>query len=272
MSLLEELVAADMGANSHYCRKIEGFRAKNEKAKNDSREFYNSIGVGDIKSLFDCPRKIIDEKKNRNWYAKKALATMFSEGTEIAAAYQKDAKKVDGLRAPDPVMSDHLMEIYKERGEIPVRLYSKAGAKLISGYMDDVQLKKGKISIVEIKTTNVEVEDFKTRFHEKVLKINKKHQIQLKTYMYMSKTQKYWPDHEFTDGELVYICARIMSGEEGRTHSIWVKLTEEDEKMYDLMFKEIERQLLAPEPLECNYLYCRDHGAEGKRPKETDDG
>ena len=263
MGLLEDLVAADVAQNSHYTRKIEAHRARKEKEKNDNREFFNSIGVGDIKSLFDCPQKIIEEKKNRNWYAKKALATMFSEGTEIAAAYQKDAKETPGLRAPDPVLDDHLTEIYKERGEIPIRLYSKCGAKLVSGYMDDVQLKGGAISIVEMKTTNVEPEDFKVRFEEKVLKINKKHQMQLKTYMYLVKRNKYWPDHKLADGELVYICARIMSGEEGRTRSVWVKLTKEDELMYDKFFEELEIQLLgsaAGTQIPCNYEYCRDHG------------
>lgn len=267
MGLLEDLVSADIAQNSHYTRKIEGFRARKEKEKNDNREFFNSIGVGDIKSLFDCPKKIIEEKKNRNWYAKKALATMFSEGTEIAAAYQKDARETPGLRAPDPVMPENLIEKYKERGEIPVRLYSKCGAKLVSGYMDDVQLKNGKISVVELKTTNVEPEDFKVRFEEEVLKRNKKHQIQLKTYMYMVKTQNYWPKHDLTDGELVYICARIMSGEEGRTRSVWVKLTEEDERMYGAFFIELERQLLScPESTlpECEYPYCRDHGRKNE--------
>lgn len=263
MGLLENQLAADVAQNSHYTRKIEGHRARKEKEKNDNREFFNSIGVGDIKSLFDCPQKIVQEKKNRNWYAGKALATMFSEGTEIAAAYQKDAKETPGLRAPAPTLDEHLMEIYKERGEIPIRLYSKCGAKLVSGYMDDVQLKNGQISIVEMKATNVDVEDFRCRFEETVLKINKKHQIQLKTYMYLVKRNNYWPKHKLTDGELVYIAARIMSGEEGRTKSVWVPLTEQDEKMYDAFFIELERQLLScPEsPLpDCEYEFCRDHG------------
>lgn len=268
MSLLEEQLAADTANNSHYCRKIETYRARKEKEKNDNREFFNSIGVGDIKSLFDCPQKIIEEKKNRNWFAKKALATMFSEGTEIAAAYQKDAKETPGLRAPDPTNIDpSLLEKYKERGELPIRLYSKCGAKLVSGYMDDIQLKNGQISIVEMKTTNVDPEDFKCRFDEKVLKLNKKHQMQLKTYMYLVRRQNYWPNHKLTDGELVYICARIMSGEEGRTRSVWVKLTEQDIVMYDAFFIELERQLLAcpesPAP-DCNYEFCRDHGKKNE--------
>lgn len=264
MGLLEEQLAADVGANAHYTRKIETYRARKEKEKNDNREFFNSIGVANITSLYDCPQKIIENKKNQNWYAKKSLATMFSEGTEIAAAYQKDAKDTPGLRAPVPENLDpHLLEIYLERGELPIRLYSKCGAKLVSGYMDDVQLKNGAISIVEIKTTNVDPEDFKTRFDKTVLVPNKKHLQQLKTYMYLEKRANYWPSLKRTDGELVYICARIMSGEEGRTRSVWVKLTELDEKMYDAFFIELERQLLAcpesPSP-KCNYPYCRDHG------------
>lgn len=263
MGLLEEQLAAEISDNAHYTRKIETYRARKEKEKNDNREFFGSIGVANIQSLYDCPQKIIENKKNQNWYAKKSLATMFSEGTEIAAAYQKDAKDTPGLRAPDPVLDDHLMEIYKERGEIPIRLYSKCGQKLVSGYMDDVQLKRGAISIVELKTTNIDPEDFKCRFEEKVLKINKKHIQQLKTYMYLEERANYWPDLKRTDGELVYICARIMSGEEGRTRSVWVKLTDQDRKMYDAFFIELERQLLAdpegPAP-GCNYEFCRDHG------------
>lgn len=268
MGLLEEQLAADVGSSSsHYTRKIETFRARKEKEKNDNREFFGSIGVANITSLYDCPQKIIENKKSQNWYANKSLATMFSEGTEIAAAYQKDAKNTPGLRAPDPVLDDHLMEIYKERGEIPVRLYSKCGQKLVSGYMDDVQLKRGAISIVELKTTNVDPEDFKCRFEEKVLKINKKHLQQLKTYMYLEEKANYWPDLKRTDGELVYICARIMSGEEGRTRSVWVKLTDQDRMMYDAFFIELERQLLAcPESQapECLYPFCRDHGKKNE--------
>lgn len=264
MGLLEEQLAADIGNNSHFTRKIETFRARREKTKNDEYEFFNSIGVANITSLYDCPQKIVQAKKTKNWYASKGLATMFSEGTEIALAYQKDAMETPGLMAPEPENIDpKLLEKYKERGELPIRLYSKCGAKLVSGYMDFVQLKNGAISIVELKTTNVDPEDFRTRFDEKVLKPNKKHTIQLKTYMYLEEKANYWPSLKRTDGELVYICARIMSGEEGRTRSVWVKLTDQDRKMYDAFFIELERQLLtcpeSPAP-DCNYEFCRDHG------------
>lgn len=269
MGLLEEMVAQDVSANSHFTRKVETFRARREKEKNDDYEFYGSIGVANIQSLYDCPQKVVHNKKTKNWYADKGLATMFAEGTEIALAYQKDARETPGLMAPTPENLDpHLLEIYQERGELPIRYYSTQGDKLVSGYMDFVQLKNGAISIVEIKTTNLPAEDFKTRFEEKVLKVNKKHQIQLKTYMYLEKRANYWPKHKRTDGELVYICARIMSGEEGRTRSVWVKLTEQDEKMYDAFFIELERQLLAcpesPAP-ECQYPFCRDHGKKDEQ-------
>lgn len=270
MGLLEEMVAQDVANSCHFTRKVAAFRAQREKEKNDDRQFYGSIGVGNITSLTDCPSKIIESKKNQNWYAKKQLATMFAEGTEIHEAYQKDGRLVPGLLAPEPTnIRPELLEKYRERGELPVRFYSKDGTKLISGYIDFVQLVKGKISIVEMKSTNCTPEDFKSRFEKVVLAPNKKHQIQLKTYMYMVKD--YWPGYEMAPGELVYVCARIMSGEEGREKSVWVHLTEDDIDHYDKMFAEIERQLTnCPESplLPCEYKYCREHGTK-KDASET---
>ncbi len=265
MSLLEELVGAE-AAGSYFIRKVAGYRAQKAKQKAKDYQFYGSIAVSDIVSLYDCPQKIIENKKNKSWYAKKSLATMMDEGTEIHKAYQETAKEVPGLQAPDPDNIDpHLMEIYKERGELPVRLYSKCGQKLVSGYLDFVQLCRGMVSPVELKSTNVSEEDFKVRFEKTVLAPNKKHLTQLKTYIYLIKRNKYWTNLKVHRGELVYICVRIMSGEEGRERSVWVELTPEEEKMYDLFFEEVERQLIScpesPAP-ECKYKHCRDHGVK----------
>ncbi len=269
MSLLEELVAADINL-SHFARKLAGHRSKREKQKAKDYKFYGSLAVSDIQSLYDCPAKLISNKKDRKWYAKNLLASKMDEGSEIHRAYQEVANQVPGLKAPDPTnIRPELLEKYKERGELPARLYSKCGKKLISGYIDFVQLYKEMISVVEIKSTFIPEEDFKVRFKEKVLDPNKKHKIQTKTYMYLIRP--YWPGLIHTKAELVYICGMMAPGTEGREHSIWVELTDQDILMYDLMFTEIERQLLAPEPLPCGYLFCRDHGAEGKRPKETTD-
>jgi CRISPR/Cas system-associated exonuclease Cas4 (RecB family) len=255
MGLLDDQIEQELN-EAHFCRKSELEAMRRQKQERDAYKWKGRVSVSNISSLRDCPKKLVETAKSKGWYPNKRQRAVFDMGHIIHDFYQQRALKAPGLLAPKPqnVPEDLKKTAEEIWPEVPMGFYYK-GTRVIGAWADGVQLKDKKISVVELKHTERSAEDFLTRFEEAIHL--KKHDTQLKIYMYLLKKSNYYPGASFTKGELIYVSTDVANGEAKREKSLWIPLTAEDEEMLDDMMPEIGRQCL--EGGDCNYKFCRDH-------------
>lgn len=266
-----------MQVEGTYASSIRGWMAKN--AANQYRDYLWSgrVGVGAFTSWTCCPKKIVkDAQAAKKWPY--SLLYKFELGHAYHAMYQKAAMNTPNLKWIKPYnIPDCSIDSYNEFGvkvnmtfkehldkcwpETPVTTRHE-GRVIISGRADDVENYCKRPIVVDIKTVNDKLNDFKNKTDAEMLQ--EKHRIQATIYAILMNDDKYYSPFEIKQVKLFYVCTHDdgQIGNPDSEREIYCPVKDEDVVKFHLISDETTRQILANDTkkdVECKYKFCNDH-------------
>jgi hypothetical protein len=260
-----------------YASSIRGWMAKNAANAYNEYLWSGRVGVGAFTSWTCCPKKIVKEAQAaKKWPY--SLLYKFELGHAYHNMYQKAAMNTPNLKWIKPYnIPDASIDSYNELGEkititlrqhldkcwpeIPVTTRHE-GRVIISGRADDVENYCKRPTVLDIKTVNDKLNDFKNKTNEEMLQ--EKHRIQATIYGILMNDDKYYWPLEVKTVKLFYVCTHDdgQIGNPDSEREIYCDIKDEDYVKFHLISDETTRQILATDKnndVECKYQFCAEH-------------